>query len=220
MKKIVIFGISQTAELALYYLKSDSQAEVAGFAVSEHHIKEQSFEGLPIFAFEDLEKTHSPSDFSLFAPMMASGVNHRRREIFDAGKGKGFEFFSYVSSKATVLTSAIGENCFILEDNTIQPFVSIEDNCVIWSGNHIGHHSTIQHSAFITSHCVISGNCMVGAYAYMGVNSSLKENTNLAEGTMVTMASTVSSSKTHPYCVVSGNPGSVHEKLSSKRLLK
>ncbi len=30
----------------------------------------------------------------------------------------------------------------LLEDNTIQPFVSI-GNVTLWSGNHIGHHSTI-----------------------------------------------------------------------------
>ena len=72
------------------------------------------------------------------------------------GKKKGYDFYSYVSPKATVLTNKIGENCFILEDNTIQPFVEIGNNCVLWSGNHIGHHGKIDDHVFITSHCVVS----------------------------------------------------------------
>ena len=46
---------------------------------------------------------------------------------------------------------------FYLEDNTIQPYTKIGDNCVLWSGNHIGHHSTIEDHSIITSHACISG---------------------------------------------------------------
>ena len=43
-----------------------------------------------------------------------------------------------------------GDNCFILEDNTIQPFVRIGNNVTLWSGNHIGHDSVIDDHCFIT----------------------------------------------------------------------
>ena len=55
-----------------------------------------------------------------------------------------------------------GDNCFILEDNTIQPFVSIGNNVTLWSGNHIGHDSTIDDHCFIASHVVVSGHVRVG----------------------------------------------------------
>ena len=75
--------------------------------------------------------------------MTGKNLNRIREKIYNEGKKKGYDFYSYVSPKATVLTNKIGENCFILEDNTIQPFVEIGNNCVLWSGNHIGHHSKI-----------------------------------------------------------------------------
>jgi hypothetical protein len=53
----------------------------------------------------------------------------------------------------------VQENAFILEDNTIQPFVRIGPNVTLWSGNHIGHHSTVEDHVFIASHVVVSGVC-------------------------------------------------------------
>ena len=53
----------------------------------------------------------------------------------------------------------MGDNCFIFEDNTVQPFVTLGNNLVLWSGNHIGHHSTLRDHCFISSHVVISGFC-------------------------------------------------------------
>ena len=69
----------------------------------------------------------------------------------------------------------IGENCFILEENTIQPFVTIGDNVTLWSGNHIGHHSTIMNHTFISSHVVVSGGVEVGEQCFIGVNSTLRD---------------------------------------------
>ena len=65
----------------------------------------------------------------------------------------------------------VGENSFILEANTLQPFVNIGNDVVLWSGNHIGHHSIISDHVFFTSHVVLSGNCVVGSNCFLGVNS-------------------------------------------------
>ena len=37
----------------------------------------------------------------------------------------------------------MGENCFIFENNVIQPLVKLEDDVIIWTGNVISHHTTI-----------------------------------------------------------------------------
>jgi UDP-3-O-[3-hydroxymyristoyl] glucosamine N-acyltransferase len=72
-----------------------------------------------------------------------------------------------------------GDNCFIFEDNTIQPFVKIGSNVTLWSGNHIGHHSTIESHNFISSHVVISGHCHIGPNCFLGVNATLHNNVKL-----------------------------------------
>jgi UDP-3-O-[3-hydroxymyristoyl] glucosamine N-acyltransferase len=75
----------------------------------------------------------------------------------------------------------IGENCFILEDNTIQPFVTIGNNVTLWSGNHIGHHSTIHDHTFIASHVVVSGGVVIGEQCFFGVNVTLRDHITIGD---------------------------------------
>ena len=68
-KKVVVFGVLDTAELAHWYLENDSPYEVAAFTVNSAYLKETSFKGLPVVPFEEIETHFSPSDYSFFAPM-------------------------------------------------------------------------------------------------------------------------------------------------------
>ena len=63
-----------------------------------------------------------------------------------------------------------------MEHNTIQPFVEIGENTILWSGNHIGHHSRIGANCFVSSHVVISGGVTVGENSFIGVNATLRDN--------------------------------------------
>ncbi|RVU25942.1 acetyltransferase [Sandaracinomonas limnophila] len=215
MAKVVIFGNELTAELALFYLQTDSEHEVVAFTVNQEYIKEPSYKGLPLVPFEEVEKLYPPTEFSFFAPLTEREMNRMRARIYQEAKDKGYSFISYISSKATVLTDQIGENCFILEDNTIQPFVKIGNNCVLWSGNHIGHHGTIGDHVFFTSHVVLSGRCIVGDYCFFGVNATIRDLSNLGEGTLIAMGSNLTKQKTEPWTIWKGNPAEV-AKISSK----
>ena len=94
----------------------------------------------------------------------------------------GYKLVSYVSSRATILNkNQIGENCFILEDNTVQPFVQFGNNITLWSGNHIGHHSIIKDHTFIASHVVISGHVEIGEQCFVGVNATLRDNIKIGD---------------------------------------
>ena len=87
-------------------------------------------------------------------------------------KAAGYRLESYVSSRCSYLAQTPpGENCFILEDNTVQPFVTIGNNVTLWSGNHIGHDAVIEDHCFVTSHVVISGYVKVGTRSFLGVNA-------------------------------------------------
>ena len=63
MAKIIIFGIQDFAELAHYYLENDSEHEVVAFSVNEQYFPENRFfHGLPIVAFENIEKEYPATD--------------------------------------------------------------------------------------------------------------------------------------------------------------
>jgi sugar O-acyltransferase (sialic acid O-acetyltransferase NeuD family) len=192
MARLVIFGVSQWAELAHFYFTHDSLHEVVGFTVDRDYLKDDSFKGLPVVAFEEVERHFAPGDVSMFLPLSFKRMNHVRAERCEAAKAKGYSLASYVSSKATTFPGfACGDNCFILEDNTIQPFVTIGDDVVMWSGNHIGHHTTIGNHVMITSHVVISGCCTIEDFTFFGVNSTVRDETVVAHDTLVGMGASI-----------------------------
>ena len=101
-------------------------------------------------------------------------------------KAAGYRLESYVSSRCSYLAQTPpGDNCFILEDNTVQPFVTIGNDVTLWSGNHIGHDAVIEDHCFITSHVVVSGYVRVGARSFLGVNATLRNSITLGEQTLV-----------------------------------
>ena len=214
MAQVVIFGVQDFAQLARYYLQHDSDHEVVAFCVNEAYLPASgTFEGLPVVAFESVADRYPPSRFAFFAPMSPRRMNRLRESVYRQIKANGYSLISYVSSKATVFDGPIGDNCFILEDNTIQPFVSIGNNVVLWSGNHIGHHSVIKDHVSFTSHVVLSGHCVVEPFAFFGVNATIRDRVHIAEGSLIAMAAAVTAD-TEPWGVYKGNPARKGEVLS------
>lgn len=182
MKPIVIFGAGDIAQLAHFYFTRDGGREVAAFTVDPAYLTTDSFQGRPVVAFDQVAQDYPPASHDMFIALSYAGINRLRREKFLAAKALGYTLASYVSSRCTYLPDEPpGENCFILEDNTVQPFVSIGDNVTLWSGNHIGHHSTIGAHTFIASHVVVSGGVRIGESCFIGVNATLRDHISIGD---------------------------------------
>ncbi len=175
--KLIIFGNSEIAKCAYEYFTHDSEYEVVAFTVDAAYIDDQStFMGLPLVPFEQVASYYEPTQHAAFAAVGSQKLNRIRQAKYKALKANGYRIASYISSRAFIWKNvAIGEHAFILEDNTLQPFVNIGNNVTLWSGNHIGHSSIIQDNCFITSHVVISGCCNIGANSFIGVNASIAD---------------------------------------------
>lgn len=181
-RPIVIFGAGDIAELAHYYFTHDSSYEVVAFTVDSAFLTQDRLAGLPVVPFETLTRDYPPSSHSAFVALSYSKLNEVRREKYLALKALGYDLASYVSSRATILNDGkIGENCFILENNVIQPFASIGNNVTLWSGNHIGHHSRIADHCFLASHIVVSGGVDIGEACFLGVNATLRDHIRIGE---------------------------------------
>lgn len=173
-EKIIIFGTGDIAQIAAYYFETDSAYEVEAFTVDKAYCKESHYEHKPLVPFEELASVYPPARYKLFIAVSYAQMNRLRESKFNEAKNMGYELVSYISSHCTYLSQfKAGENCFIFEDNTIQPFVRIMDNVTLWSGNHIGHHSLIHSHNFISSHVVVSGHCTIEPNCFIGVNATI-----------------------------------------------
>ena len=185
MSKVVIFGAGDIARLAHFYFRTDSPHQVAAFVVDAAFKNEDTFDGLPLVSFEEALDRYPPSHHEAFVAISYAQMNRLRRAKYEQMRGAGYRCVTYLSSRCTYLTTPPGENCFILEDNTVQPFVTIGNNVTLWSGNHIGHDSVIEDDCFITSHVVVSGHVRVGAGSFLGVNATLRNSISIAPESLI-----------------------------------
>lgn len=181
-KPLVIFGAGDIAQLAHFYFCTDSNYDVVAFTVDAAYMTGAEFCGLPVVSFEELPGRFLSDVHEMFIALSYSKLNEVRKEKYLAAKALGYRLATYVSSRATVLNEGrIGDNCFIFEDNTIQPFVTIGNNVTLWSGNHIGHHAIIHDHCFIASHVVISGGVEIGESCFIGVNAALRDHIKVGQ---------------------------------------
>jgi sugar O-acyltransferase (sialic acid O-acetyltransferase NeuD family) len=178
---LVIVGDSAFAEIAFEYFSADTGYEVRAFCVERPYLKRDSLLGRPVVPFETLEDEYSARDHDVFVAITYTQLNRVRARLCQAAKAKGFALASYVSPRAFVWRNVrLGEHCFVFEGNVLQPFVTVGSNVIFWSGNHIGHHSTIQDHCFVSSHVVLSGFVHVGEYCFLGVNATVTQNVTIA----------------------------------------
>src|ERR1043166_32896 len=186
MSRLIIFGAGDIARLAHHYFSRDSEHEVAAFTVDDKYRQGDSFLELPLVPFEEVKERYPAGDFKMFVALSYARMNKLREEKYQQARENGYELVSYVSSRCSFLTDTpVGDNCFILEDNTIQPFVTIGNDVTLWSGNHIGHDAVIEDHCFLASHIVVSGYVRIRNNCFIGVNATLRNSITIAPESLI-----------------------------------
>lgn len=202
MSKIVLFGIGRGADVAYRYLVRDSEHEICAFTVDRKYIRSATFRNLPVVPFEEIEHHFPPDSHQMFILLGYQEMNALRERKYIEAKGKGYRFINYVCSDFFRGDNLeIGENCFILDNQSICLDVKIGNNVVMWSSNHIGDMSAVRDHAWISSHVTIAANVTVSENSFLGVGATISGRVTLGKASFVGAHALISSDTT---------PGSVH----------
>ena len=185
-RALIIFGAGQIAEVACAYFADEACQEVVAFVVDPAFRQTDALLGRPVLDLAEAVRRFPPQVADAFVAMSFRGVNRPRAEKCRELEALGYTLASFVSPKAHVWRGfSVQPNCLIMEANVIQPFVTIGRNCILWSGNHVGHHTVIEDDVFVASHAVISGNCRIGERCFIGVNATLRDNVSIGAGSVI-----------------------------------
>lgn len=186
MSKIILFGSGRGADVAYRFLTRDSDHQVCGFATEQAHLTHDWLHDLPVVAFETVEDRFPPDEYKFLVLLGYQRMNSLRAEKYLAVKSKGYDCISYVNSgffRAEDLD--VGENCFILDNQSLSLDVKVGDNVVMWSSNHVGDLSRIGDHAWVSSHVTVAGEVDVGPRCFLGIGSTISNRLTLGEGTFV-----------------------------------
>ena len=192
MKKIIIFGTGDFAQLVFLYLRKDPKFEVVAFSANEWAIKERILYDLPVVPFEKIEEIYHPDSYYMFIALGYTDMNKKRAKFFSEAKNKGYSLIIYIHP-STIINDEfqIGENCFIFENNVIQPFVKLGDDVIIWTGNVISHHTTVMDHCFIVSHVAIAGNTVIEPNCFIGMNATIRNSVKIAKECIIGAGSVI-----------------------------
>jgi len=214
--RVVVFGNTSFASLAAYCLTHDSPYQVTAFTVDRAYIGSGSHEGLPVVAFDELANDYPPAEVRLLIPLGYHAINGLRRDRYLAAKALGYEFISYVSSRASTWPDLqVGENCLIYEHAIIQPYARIGDNVIIRSGAHISHHCQVGDHAFVAAGVTLGGNVSLGEQAFVGLGAVLRDGVTIAPRTFIG-AGAVVVGNTDTDGVYVGNPARKLDKTAGR----
>jgi sugar O-acyltransferase (sialic acid O-acetyltransferase NeuD family) len=191
-KPLVIFGTAEIASLAKYYFTHDSDHEVKAFTVDDDYVEADSFEGLPVIPFSRIKEEFPPDAAEMHVALSYMKFNRLREAKYHQAKAAGYTLASYVCTKSVTWPDLRhGDNCLILENQTIQPTARIGNNVMIWSGNHLGHGCSIGDHSYVASHVVFSGHSTVGERCFFGVNATVRDFVAIGDDCLIAMDASV-----------------------------
>ncbi len=190
-KKVIIYGVNHQAQQLKILLEEEGEAEVCAFTVDKEYRKEDILLGLPVYEFENIEKLFSPEKFEIVLSFGYRNMIKNREEKFYCCKKKGYTLYTYISKRALVYTSDIGEGSLIYPECFIAPFTRIGRGCFLENGTSIAHHSILDGFIFCaprTNVCgdvTIESNCFLGAGCIVAGGANLKRRTLVAAGAVL-----------------------------------
>lgn len=177
---IVIFGTSKVSEVVYTCIKDESAFNIVGFCVDKEYIDEDKKFGLPVIAFEEIEKVFPSNAFKMLVAIGYHKMNKIREQKCQEAIEKGYELVSYINKKADIASNVeIGQNCVILDNVSVEPFAKIGNNVCLYCNSTIAHHSILEDNVWVTSGAVVGGNSTVGKNTFLGINSTIGHNINI-----------------------------------------
>ncbi|QOZ27287.1 acetyltransferase [Bradyrhizobium sp. CCBAU 51753] len=185
-RRIVIFGTGRGADTARRYFEWDTPHEVAGYIVDREFLGAGEFNGRPVAPVDEALARFSPDEFLAFVPLGSARMNLVRTEKYQLLKAMGYRFITYVhGSNRLAGHCEIGENCFILENQSVNFDAVIGNNVVIWSGCQIGDRSRVGDHAFLAAHVVLNGDVTIGESAYLGSNCNISNSVHVGRQSFI-----------------------------------
>ena len=182
MSKLVLFGNGRGASVAHRFLAKDTSHEIVGFTVDEPFMTAATYRGLPLVPFEEVQTRFPPDDYRMLILLGYQQMNGLRAGKFQQAKAKGYTLESYVASDIfRVEPIVVGENCFIMDNQSISLDVRIGHDVVMWSSNHIGDLTTIGDHAWISSHVTVAANVSIGERVFVGVGATVSGRVTVGE---------------------------------------
>ena len=203
--ELVIYGTGPFARLMTHLFESSGQARVVGYTVDPEYLSAPTFEGRPVVPSGEVAARFPPARHGMFVAVGYRRMRARKL-LFERARAAGFRLHGYTSPHAIVpRDQPLGENNVLMDQVLVEPFVTIGDNNVFWSGTVLSHEARVGSHTFCGGRVLVGGRVTVGDGSFLGMSSTIVYGVSLAPETHV-VAGSVVFKDTQPMTLHGGNP--------------
>lgn len=174
MKKFIIYGASEFAEIMRYYLEKDNNAEVVAFTADRKYITETFHEGLPVVPFEEVQDLYEPSTHSMVIAIIGKKMFNQRRDVYKAIKVKGYDLPNIIHTTASVNCKDIGDANIIMDNSVLGPNSRIGSGNIVWPCVSIAHSNIVGDFNQFAGCSSTVGMLTIGSHNFVGNNCTVK----------------------------------------------
>lgn len=201
VKNVIMIGNTDFSKLMTYYINEFSDALVEVYSVDKEYIKENTFNGKEVVAFEEIEKLYPPEKYDVYIGIGYRNMSNVKAKKIEKCKAKGYKIIGFTHPTAIIDCEFIGEGNTFLEGVIISGQSKIGNNNFFWNGTNVSHNADIGSNNFFTPSSTLAGNVNVKNNCLFGSNCTVKNGVNIADYTLIGAGAYVSDD-TEPYSVI------------------
>lgn len=168
-----------------------------------------------MIAFEDIKTLYPNEDIAVVIAIGYTEMNAIREKVYGDCRKQGFLICGYISPRANVYSSDIGEGTIVRTGAHIGVNVSLGDGCIVNQGVTLTHDIKAESFCFFGACSVFGGGITIGSHCFFGLNCTIKNHLKIADKTLIG-AGSVLLHDTEPLGVYVGNPARRLDKLSTE----
>lgn len=190
--KIIIYGTNQQAAALYTMILKENKGIVEGFVVDKEFKKAETFMGLPVHVFDDIETYYPPQIYQICLSFGYKNMVYNRREKYNLCKKRGYRLYTYISSNAILYTDQVDEGCCIYPGTILMPSVKVGKGSFIEAGTIVAHNTEIGDFNFIAPGVHFCGTIKTGDNCFFGGAAEIANNCIIGNECFIAAAAKVS----------------------------
>lgn len=186
MKKILIYGTGQYADIIYHMAHEVLQYEVAAFVLDKEYIADESYLNKPTVAMEQIKKVYPPDGHDMVIGFIGKEMFNQRKKKYELCHEMGYRMPNLIHPKAIIASNVkLGSGNVIFEHVSVGPYSILGSGNIFWNGCNIAHHANIGNYNNFAPGMATAGITTIGNNCFMGVNSATNNYVTIADYTLV-----------------------------------
>lgn len=214
MKKIIVYGAGQFADIVTNLIEASLHREVAGYVLDNEFYDKNEYNGRPVVSSSNMMNVFPPEGYSAVLGFMGHDMFDAWERTFNMLLKNGYELENFIHPSAIISSNNIGQGNIILENCVIGYGTTLGNGNVLYPLTAINHNNNIGSFNLFASGVHTAGGTIIENHVFMGLNTCTNNKITIADYTFVGAGSHIVKS-TEKGCVYISNAALKLNKVNS-----